>query len=416
VSKIRISTQTLDRMERGTLSPGEVDSLAALGFLVPDIEMERREVCGLFTRLNAHNPELDLTVFLNLNCNFSCIYCFEGAPSGGRKMTPQTADRFMAFVKAQFGPEKTRLRVSFYGGEPLISLPLLSHMAGRLKAFAESRNAAFIFSLVTNGSLLTRSVAERLTPLGLQAAKITLDGPATVHDRYRPFRSGAGSFDLLLRNIREICDLTRITVGGNYDRATWPQFESLLDRLEAEGLTPDRLAGIRFEPILKPAGHRHLLAQYHGGCATMDEPWAIEAAEVLREAILSRGYRTPKIQPIMCAVENTDALTVTVDGRLYKCPGFADREAFAIGDVATGVRDYRKTYRLDLWKNETCLSCAYLPLCYGGCRYISCLAGGDAIDAVACRKAYFDTALETLVKQDLTWPQAPPARFDRHTR
>lgn len=415
-SKVRIATGTLERMEQGRLSPAEADKLAALGFLVPDEAAERQTVCSFFMRLNDHNPELDLTILLNLDCNFSCVYCFEGAPSGNRYMTPRTAERVVAFAKHRFGPEKTSLRLTFYGGEPLLSLSLITHIAGELKAFAETRGAAFGFSLITNGSLLTRSVVERLRPLGLQGAKITLDGPARVHDRYRPFKSGAGSFNVLVRNLKDASALTWITLGGNYDQETWPQFVSLLDQLEAEGLSPDRLAAVRFDPIQRPVNRRHLLAKYHGGCVTADEPWVMEAALSLREAILSRGYRTPKIQPIMCAVENTDALTVTVDGSLFKCPGFADQEAFAIGDVARGISGDRNPYRLDLWKNDTCLSCGYLPLCYGGCRYVSLLAGNGAIGGVACRKRYFDHSLEAFVKQDLTWPQAPRARSHRHTR
>jgi uncharacterized protein len=415
VSKIRIPPKTLERMERGALSPLEMEKLSALGFLTSDDEMEREAVCTLFPRLNAKNAELELTIFLNLDCNFSCRYCYEGAPSGDRYMTPRTADQVMAFVKDRFGPEKTSLRLNFYGGEPLLSLSLIPHFAVGLKAFTDSRGAAFSFSLVTNGSLFNRPVAQRLIALGLQSVKITLDGPAAVHDRYRPFKSGAGSFEVLMRNIRETSDLTQITIGGNYDQETWPQFVSLLDRLDAEGLTPERLTGIKFDPILRPSGQAHLLAKYHGGCVTANEPWAMEAAVKLREAILSRGYRTLKVMPIMCAIENEDALMVTVDGKLYKCPAFADREAFAIGDVSTGIRDYRETYRLDLWKNETCLSCAYLPLCYGGCRYIASRAGTGAIDAVVCRKAYFDAVLGTLVKQDITWPQAPRARSDPRT-
>ncbi len=170
---------------------------------------------------------------------------------------------------------------------------------------------------------------------------------------------------------------------------------------------------VKFDPILKPVGQKHLLARYHGGCMGGHEPWILEASVVLRQAILDRGYRTLRVQPAMCAIENNDSLVVDVDGRLYKCPAFVGREAYAIGDVSSGVKDYRETYRLDLWKNDTCRACEYLPLCYGGCRYMSTLAGNGVIDAVQCRKSYLDAVLETLVKQDLT---SAPVRHARSGR
>lgn len=55
---------------------------------------------------------------------------------------------------------------------------------------------------------------------------------------------------------------------------------------------------------------------------------------------------------------------------------------------------------LDAWKNDECLECAYLPLCFGGCRFFNKLNTGS-IDGVDCRRAMLDASLETIVRQDL---------------
>jgi uncharacterized protein len=57
---------------------------------------------------------------------------------------------------------------------------------------------------------------------------------------------------------------------------------------------------------------------------------------------------------------------------------------------------------MDVWKKEECLECAYLPLCFGGCRYLTLLRNGR-IDDVECRRAYLDETLERLVRQDLKY-------------
>jgi uncharacterized protein len=404
ISKVRVSIETFERMERGDLSPSDENLLTKLGMLVSDPEDEKRAVREMFERLNAGNPELDVIVVLNLDCNFSCVYCYEGGPGGGQYMSARTADRLIAFIKRKFTPEKKSLILDFYGGEPLLSLGLIEHISKTLKPFAESMGADFSFTLVTNGSLFKRPVAERLVPLGLKSAKITLDGPAENHNRYRPFKSGVGSFDILVKNIKETCDLVKIGIGGNYDETSWPRFTSLLDFLEANGLTPDMLYMVKFDPILRPVNQKHLLSKYHGGCASGHEPWILEAEGVLRREILRRGYYTPKVRPIMCAIENNGTCVVNFDGRLYKCPAFAGHAEYAIGDIGNEQMESNQNYRMDLWKNEDCLDCVYLPLCFGGCRYMSFLKDGG-IKTVDCRRPYFDAALETLVNQDIEFPK-----------
>jgi len=93
---------------------------------------------------------------------------------------------------------------------------------------------------------------------------------------------------------------------------------------------------------------------------------------------------------------------VNFDGILYKCPAFIGHEAYAIGDLKTGLRDYAQTYKLGIWKNEECVECAYLPLCLGGCRYMSFLRNG-AINDLDCQKLHLDAFLETAIKQDLKY-------------
>jgi len=80
--------------------------------------------------------------------------------------------------------------------------------------------------------------------------------------------------------------------------------------------------------------------------------------------------------PITCMVEMTDSYVANLDGVIYKCPGFIGKKDFEAGDLQTGVKDYRDSYRPGIWKNEDCARCEYLPLCLGGCRYMTFLRHG----------------------------------------
>ena len=389
-------------MKKGLLSPSDEALLSRLGFIVEDREAEKRAMLNFFDDANSRDPVLNIIVVLNLDCNFSCIYCYEGDMKGKLYMSDEAAGGLIDFIKERFTEDKKTLLIDFYGGEPLLSIGLIKSISGALKPFCERRGASYTFTLVTNGSLFTKRVAEQLVPLGLKRVKITLDGPAEIHNRYRPFKSGAGSFDTIIGNIKDTCDLVKIGIGGNFEKNNYKKFPLLLDYLLREGLTPDRIPSIKFYPVIKrPAGDLSP-TDYKGGCMSVNEPWIVEAEAGLREEILRRGYKTPKLAPILCMVETTDAYVVNFDGVIYKCPAFIGKEGFEVGDVQTGVKDYSAIYKLGIWKNEDCARCEYLPLCFGGCRYMTFVRDGN-IERLDCQKDYLDASLETLIKQDIKY-------------
>jgi uncharacterized protein len=402
VSKILITKETYKAIQEGTLSPSDEALLLKLGMLVPDREEERNAVLCFFDEINEKNPGLSLMVALNLDCNFSCVYCYEGEMKGSLYMSNETADLLIGFIRDHFPEKKNTLLIDFYGGEPLLSIGLIKYISRALNAFVKRRGATYSFTLVTNGSLFTRKVAEELVPLGLQSVKITLDGPAEIHNRYRPFKSGAGSFDTIIKNIKETCDLVKVGIGGNFEKPTYEKFPVLLDYLASEGLTPDRVVIVKFDPVMKTPEADPSPPEFRGGCTSVNEPWISDASLQLREEILKRGYNTLPLMPITCMVEIADSYVVNFDGVIYKCPGFIGKAGFEVGDLQTGVKDYAASYKLGIWKNEDCAGCEYLPLCLGGCRYMTFLRDG-AIEGVDCQKPYLDASLETLVKQDIQY-------------
>ena len=101
-------------------------------------------------------------------------------------------------------------------------------------------------------------------------------------------------------------------------------------------------------------------------------------------------------------IDSAHSYVVNYDGVLYKCPTFIGRDGYEIGDLKKGVRETGDIYRPGIWNNETCPECEYLPVCFGGCRYMTFIQDGS-LDRIDCQKAFFDACLETLVKQDIEY-------------
>ena len=244
-AKVQVPASLISDIENQQLSEEEQTSLRELGFLVDDIEGERSEMLAHMEELNALNKSFYAKVIMNLDCNLACKYCFEGTRKGKLYMTRDTADLLVGFIEKNLAPDREEINVTFYGGEPLLSSGLIRHISERLNTVAASNGLKYGFMLITNGTLLTPKIVNKLKPLGLRGASVTLDGPADVHDIFRPFASGSGSFDAIFGNLRDVCGMTSIQVGGNYTQDNYMEFPRLLDYFIDNNLTPDRLSDVR---------------------------------------------------------------------------------------------------------------------------------------------------------------------------
>ncbi len=415
----------LENIEKCNISEEEKETLIKLGFLVNDTDTEKAKMLGFMDELNAINKTFQAILVVNLDCNLACKYCFEGSRKGKFYMTRETADLFIDFVKERYlsinghSGQKTlnsnppspsfskmgkggfdEIKITFYGGEPLLGTELIIYISERLKSLAEASGKKYSFSLITNGTLLTPDVVMELMPFGLTSADITLDGPKNIHDIFRPFKSGRGSFDTIVRNVKDICGLINIHIGGNFTEENYIEFPYLLDYLIVNGLTPDKISSVNFNPVIKETSE-FALPDFKGGCVSINEPWLFDACIILREAILRKGFRTQKIMPAACMIELKHNLVICYDGSIYKCPGFLGRERFCVGDLGSVIGDYRQSHNLDNYKNDECLNCSYLPLCFGGCRYMKFLRDGD-MNGVDCKKSFLDASLEQLVNQNIS--------------
>lgn len=398
---VRVSREVLHDIEKGDITEEEVRTLAEEGLFTESHEKERQELVSYIDDLNKLAKTFTAIVVLNLDCNLACKYCFEGTRKGNFFLSPETADDFIGFMKSSVLEGKEEIELIFYGGEPLLSMDTIIRITENVRSIAAAGNIKFTFSFITNGTLLTPRHIEKLKPLGLRAASITLDGPKAVHDAFRPFRSGKGSFDIIVRNIKDVCSLIEVQLGGNYTRDHYRQFPGLLDYLLYSGLTPADISFVRFDPVVNES-REFSLPDFRDGCMSYEEPWLHEAAVYLREEILRRGFRSQKVEPSVCFVERRNNVVVNYDGALYRCPSLIGRRDYCTGSVRTGSADYRGTHNLDNWKNVECLACAYLPLCFGGCRYMKLVRDGN-MQGVDCKKAYFDRTLEAFVMQDVKY-------------
>ena len=133
------------------------------------------------------------------DCNLACRYCFaeEGEYHGRRAlMSFEVGKKALDFLIANSGSRRN-LEVDFFGGEPLMNWEVVKQLVQYGREQEKIHNKNFRFTLTTNGVLLNDEVME-FCNREMANVVLSVDGRKEVHDYMRPFRKGAGSYDLIM--------------------------------------------------------------------------------------------------------------------------------------------------------------------------------------------------------------------------
>ena len=167
----------------------------------------------------------DLTLNIVNSCNLRCRYCWNEAGSYGnltrdnKKMGEKVAFKAIDLLVRESRGVKD-LVVDFYGGEPLLNFELIKNVIGYCRKIQDKKGIKFRFLLATNGVLLDKERGEYLISNGVDVA-VSLDGPRKIQDRQRPFPDGAGSYDIVVNNIKSLSKKHRRRIVG---RATFTPY------------------------------------------------------------------------------------------------------------------------------------------------------------------------------------------------
>jgi uncharacterized protein len=414
-----------------------LEDLAANGFVVSDRAEERRAVEAYFRDLRESTDVMRVTVLTTLQCNFACGYCYQGdhghATAPAEKMSVETAVRVGDWMARRLDEVRPRrLAMMFFGGEPLLNIPVIEYLSRRMRDEAGRRGVDMSFTIVTNGLLLSRDLVERLVPVGLSGIKVTLDGDRETHDRLRPLRGGQGTFDRIIRNVRDVADLCAVSIGGNFDEESVESYPALLEFLRKQDFAP-RLAKVAFKPIIrdkvspappKPRGFIPLTAvdpsgrpekPLNGTCMTVAGTGAQPAASAcdscglmdgkmawLREETRRHGFSTVDgVHMGPCDIHRRHSYTIGPDGSLYACPGFTGEKSQSTGHIDGRLDPVRaraaSTFdRLAAWKE--CNECAFIPVCAGGCTVAAHAEYGD-VNKPNCHKRSFEEGVAALARE-----------------
>jgi uncharacterized protein len=348
-------------------------------------------------------PIRSLSLAIAQKCNLGCTYCYAQEGDFGVKekdMSPEAARAAVDLLLSEATAGES-VNLAFLGGEPLTNRKLLRECTKRACSLAESKRVRVGFSITTNGTLITPEDGEFFEQHGF-AVTISLDGFGEVHDRLRPFKSGRGSYDRVLKSVRPLLAMqqrmqvsARVTVTPQnlYLRETLDEFLSL------------GFHSVGFSPMLSSptaagemsAAELDIMLKQMISCGVEFERKVLGGE---RYAFLNMTNALHEIhkgthRPYPCGA-GAGYLGVSADGGLYACHRFVENTAGAMGDVQSGIDQERQKRWLaerHVHRQEPCRSCWARYLCGGGCHHEVINRGRPACDYIRgwlnyCLQAY----------------------------
>lgn len=313
------------------------------------------------------------------NCNLNCTYCFQGKKAK-RSLTKEKGKEIIEFIMAnclelnEIAGEEKKLRLIFYGGEPLVEFDLLKNLFEFANYQAELLEIDIKYSLITNAYAITPeqlNFFERYKEYF--SIKVSLDGNQPTQDAHRISLAGEGSFEQVYKNAKALNNIFH-------------------DVQIAMVVTPDQAANL-YENVVFLMAEGFSKIEYE--IDVFNSTWDLDTFNLLEEQVyLLKDFYLKYLQKdsdfVLVNFDNwvksliigseSDSLCgagkksffVNLDGEIYTCPlGNKVNECY-FGDTRSGFNtntDVINNLNFDLFSDE-CKECPYRCRCF-----LTCIAG-----------------------------------------
>jgi uncharacterized protein len=325
-------------------------------------------------------------ILVTRKCNNRCTYCILDPES--KDMTAETAREMDNFYFEQIKDKHPhQVKDDYLGGEPLMNLDVIIKSASRRFYFCKGRGIDYGFTITTNGTLVSPEIITALKAVGLTAVRVSLAGPARVHDRLRPFAGGGKTYERIMKNLEKISGFIPIRIECQYDAGT-RDFEQIPEMLDDMNRRDIRVEHIAFTPILEKRDNSEF-------CAGTGE---IDNFLFLKQEAARRGVPVNGSAPSnFCMADFRSIYVFDTDGSIIPCPSLQGGE-MAYGNVLTGIDFVAESQVLNRKLPDQCLNpCELLPLCMGGCR-LQALTRHNDFSGIDCQYDTYRRLLEDYIR------------------
>jgi uncharacterized protein len=332
---------------------------------------------------------------MGLSCNYSCEYCSQRFVPHADETELSFVNTFVESLKVWFKPPEGGLgrKIEFWGGEPFV-------YAKTFKPLAEALRGAYPniqFSVITNGSLLTKEWIDWLYDLGFNIA-ISHDGPGQEVRGPDPIGrektrevwlyayqklKGRMSFNSMLNRI----NTSRVAI-ANFFR----EFTGDIDVPLGEGGFVDAYDEGGTSMSLRPEEYQSFANQCFAEMHSSDIARNFSVMQIRINNWLNswRSLRPASVLGQKCGMDMPDQIAVDLRGNVLTCQNVSavaqapNGESHKLGSMMD-MENVRLTTSTHWSNRECCQKCPVVQVCAGACMFLE----GDLWES-SCNNAFFD--------------------------
>lgn len=317
-----------------------------------------------------------LVLHVSHDCNLRCGYCYAEYGWYGGEAGSMAEDMAVRWVDTLFDKAADRklLHLTLFGGEPLLNMPAVKAAIDHGRAREKREGRELRIGLTTNATLLTREIADYLRDNRVTVS-VSLDGPADVNDKLRPFAEGKAS------SYQAVVEAVRTSGIKAVARVTLTKRSTDVARI-VRSLVEVGFIEIGVAPVATGQSTYDLGPREH---AKVLEGFAALADDFVRAAKQGRLFPFSNIKNLMTQIHSGEVrgmpcgaglelVAGDMKGNMYACHRFVGDEAKRMGSIDGGIDSGKRLEFLQqnhMTKRPECGRCWARYLCGGGCHHIA---------------------------------------------
>lgn len=376
-----VDLETAESLRTGNLdgtSPQWLGALRDAQVVVPADENEMPAVLERNRRASADRSSVQIALLPTSYCNMGCAYCGQQHTRGGLTRThrDRVRDRVLRAVNA---PSTERIRIDWFGAEPMMGYAVIRDLAPRFVRAARERGVDYSSVLVTNGTLLTADKVKTLIQdCGVTHFEITVDGPPEIHDTHRPLKSGQGSFWKIVRTVRDAVERpefrsAHFTFRTNVDVHNHDSIPRYIELMAELGFSRPNVS-FSIVPVHSWGNDVSEIEVSKKRFAEQELGWI----QLLVDHGLTVQLLPRAAKKVVCPATTTTAEIISSTGNIFSCSEHplvpdAERELALVHLDRAGPEPVRPQGPFDGWNDDIeqgkswCTDCVLMPTCGGSC-------------------------------------------------